>query len=61
LIHRSEVVVIEGDSYRQKEAKEKLDAREKLRKEKGANQPATKGAKSENRNSKKVPVRGGAR
>lgn len=37
LMHKAEVVVIEGDSYRQKEAKERQEAREKQRKEKQAN------------------------
>lgn len=34
LMHKAEVVVIEGDSYRQKEAKERLEAREQQRKAK---------------------------
>jgi len=43
LMHKAEVVVIEGDSYRAKEAQERVELREKQRKEK---QVKKKGGKS---------------
>jgi DNA replication protein DnaC len=43
LMHKAEVVVIEGDSYRAKEAQERAKLREKQRKEKQAKK---KGGKS---------------
>lgn len=64
LIHKAEIVVMEGESYRQKEAKERADAREKQRKEKQANSaggPASNDAKSSGRSCNKVAVRGGAK
>jgi DNA replication protein DnaC len=61
LMHKAEVVVIEGDSYRQKEAKERLEAREKLQKEKEDSRQASNDAKSGGRSCNKVAVRGGAK
>jgi DNA replication protein DnaC len=64
LMHKAEIVVIEGDSYRQKEAKERAEAREKQRKERQANiasRPASKDGKSGGRTCNKVAVRGGAK
>jgi len=61
LMHKAEVVVIEGDSYRQKEAMERLEAREKQRNEKEASRPASNDAKSGGRSCNKVAVRGGAK
>lgn len=65
LFHKAELVVIEGDSYRQKEAKERLEARETKRKK--GQDPATgsaaKGAqaRSGGRTCNQLSVRGGAR
>lgn len=64
LMHKAEVVVIEGDSYRQKEAKERAEARERQRKERQANAascPALKAGKSGGRSCNKVAIRGGAK
>ena len=64
LMHKAEIVVIEGDSYRQKEAKERAEAREKQRQEKQANIascPAPKAGKSGGRSCNKVAVRRGAK
>lgn len=64
LMHKAEVVVIEGDSYRQKEAKERLEAREKQRKEKEADRsPGSKDAKANSggRSCNSLAKRGGAK
>ncbi len=58
LMHKAELVVIEGDSYRQKEAKERLEAREKQRKDR---QASLAKANSANRTCNKLSVRGGAK
>jgi DNA replication protein DnaC len=64
LMHKAEIVVIEGDSFRQKEAKERAEAREKQRKERQANiasRPTPKDGKSGGGSCNKVAVRGGAK
>lgn len=63
LMHKAEVVVIEGDSYRQKEARERLEVRERQRKEKEAKlaDNPSNGAKSGGRSCNKLSVRGGAK
>lgn len=66
LIHKAEIVVIEGDSYRQKEAKERQEAREKQRKEKpaiSASNPAAQDGKGKSggRTCNTTAVRGGAK
>src|SRR3990167_3857188 len=64
LMHKAEIVVIEGDSYRQKEAKERAEAREKQRTEKQTNlasRPVSNDAKSGSRSAGKVAVQGGAK
>jgi DNA replication protein DnaC len=63
LMHKAEIVVIEGDSYRQKEAKERAEARDNQRKERQANaasRPTPKDAKPGGPSCNKVPV-GGAK
>lgn len=61
LMHKAEVVVIEGDSYRQKEAKERLEAREKQRKEKEASSSSGSKTKSGGRTCNTLAIRGGAK
>lgn len=48
LVHKAEIVYIEGDSYRKKEALERAAEKEKNRKQKGKSKSAEKAVKSKN-------------
>jgi DNA replication protein DnaC len=62
LVHKAELVVIEGDSYRQKEAKERLEARETKRKNRqSASAGSAAKARSGGRTCNQLSVRGGAK